>query len=439
MTERVKARWMPEEEYLMAQYESDRKINRYNELVQQLKDAVPEAEEKDATAPEVVHTRTAVPEAVSAVVADVSRNQSDGTNPVADPPHSQPNSKESVLEELANLVQRQPPSSYQAPRLWEIVKRLKSGHNVSSILDSYLRDVFHRDRVIHEWHSTNLVHVSKRKRRSDECLATCDKKIGFKCGDFAADCMAFADNLIVMASTPTGLQQQLCTLEKLLADHGMSINVNKSLTLTMLPSGRDKVTKIVDRAVYRLSGADIPVANTATCWHYLGTCFQAIGKERTAVDREVRAMLHISKGPPKPQQRLVILKYHFIPRLYHRLVLSPVTAKLLLKIGSLIHAGIRWWLVLPHEVPLGFFYAQIEHGRLGVPCICTLVPGMHVRCLERLHDSERAICQMAAHAVSQTQAQKLCTFRGHIIRTAKKGRRFWKEKLHTSADGIALK
>lgn len=753
VTERVKARWMPEEEYLMAQYEvklrkagkknlnellakhfkersfdsikSHRKINRYKELVQQLlENAVPDAGEKDATVPEVVPTSTAVPEAVNAVVADESRNRSDGTTPVADPPHSQPNSKESVLEELANLVQKQPPTSYQAPRLWEIVKRLISGHNVSSILDSYLRDVFFRDRVRYDWHPTHPVHESKRKRKRreyaqtqerfkknqsacarevldgkathqiedakslleewrtvmeapetatvssnvehvegesridpygvisaqeikaamlplnsaagpdgftarelrsvpsvvlrvllnaltlqkrlpaclrnarttfipkkegasqagdfrpitvspvlvrilhkiyatrllaaltlevrqrafvpadgcaenililaavldeakskhrplcmasvdvakafdrvslaailrgmkrkglssefvdyiqdfyetsttvltmnsetqmvhptvgvrqgdplspllfnlviDEWLATCDKKIGFRSGDFAVDCMAFADDLIVMASTPTGLQTQLCALEKFLAERGMSINVNKSLTLTMLPSGRDKVTKIVDTAVYRLSGAAIPVANTATCWRYLGIRFQAVGKERTAVDREVRAMLHnISKAPLKPQQRLTILKYHLIPRLYHRLVLGPVTAKLLLKIDSLIRAGVRRWLVLPHDVPLGFFYAQIEHGGLGVPCMRTLVPGMRARRLERLHDSESAICQTAAltnYAVSQTQqAEKLCVFRGHTIRTAKESRRFWKDKLHTSADGIALK
>lgn len=760
VTERVKARWTPEEEYLMAKSEaklrkagkrnlnellaecfkdrsfdsikSHRKINRYKELVEKLLEtvvpetvtAVPEAMQTVAAVPDATQTATAVPEADDAVIAVESRSLSGQKVPDAIPPQPQPDSRESTRKELANLVQKQPPSSYQAPRLWEIVKRLLDGHSVALQLNDYLRDVFHNDRAVTSKRPTHPAHESKRKRKRreyaqtqerfkknqgacarevldgqathdvkdskalleewrsvmeapetatvstsverveveaeidpygvisaqeikaamlplnsaagpdgftvkqlrqvpsvvlrvllnalallkrlpvclrnarttfipkkagasqagdfrpitvssvlvrmlhkiyatrllaamnfdlrqrafipadgcaenimvlataldeakskqrplcmasvdvakafdrvnlaailrgmkrkglssefvdyvqnfyetsttvltmenetllvhptvgvrqgdplspllfnlviDEWLATCDKNIKFESGDFSVDCMAFADDLVVMASTPRGLQQQLCALELFLAERGMSINASKSLTLTMLPSGRDKVTKVVETSVYRLSGVDIPVVNTATCWRYLGIRFQAVGKERTAVDKEVRTLLNnISKAPLKPQQRLVVLKYYMIPRLYHRLVLGPVTAKLLLKIDSLIRAGIRRWLVLPHDVPLGFFYARTEHGGLGVPCVRTLVPGMRMRRLAALHESESAVCRGAArrnYATSQAQqAEKLCVYRGQTVRTTKESQRFWQNKLHTSADGIALK
>lgn len=147
-------------------------------------------------------------------------------------------------------------------------------------------------------------------------------------------------HLIVMAPTPRRLQQ-LCALELFLAEHGMSINDSKSLAVAMLPSGHEKVAIVVEMSAYRLSGTDIPVVNTATCWRYPGICFQAVGKERTPVDKEARALLNnVSKAPLKPQQRLVVLKYYMIPRLYHGLVLGLVRAKPLLKIDSLICAGV---------------------------------------------------------------------------------------------------
>ncbi|KAH7959421.1 hypothetical protein HPB49_010998 [Dermacentor silvarum] len=248
----------------------------------------------------------------------------------------------------------------------------------------------------------------------EEWLTTCDKNIEFESSNFSVDCMAFDDELVIMASMPRALQKQLCTFKLFSVERGMSINASKSLT--MLPSGCGKVTKVVKTSVYRYSREDIPVVNTAIWWHYLGICFQAVRKERTAVHKEVHALLkNISKAPLKPQQRLVVLKYYMIPQLYHRLVLNPVPAKLLLKIDSLIRAGVRQWLVLPHDVPLRFFYARTEHGDSEFH-VCVLVPGMRERHLAGLQKLESAICWGTAlrnYATLQAQwAEKLCVYRG---------------------------
>lgn len=278
----------------------------------------------------------------------------------------------------------------------------------------------------------------------DEWLATCDPNIRFKGETVDVNCMAFADDIVILAATPRGLQDQLSALEQFLTARGLQVNPAKSLSLTILPSGKDKVSKIDTTHAYTINGEPIPQASSTTCWRYLGIRFNATGKERDRPGTEVKSLLEsVSKAPLKPQQRLVVLKYYLLPRLYHRLVLGPVSAKALLKLDCQVRSYVRKWLALPQDTPLGFYYAPTPEGGLGIPCVRTLIPALRVKRLKSLENSDSLLCRTVATSAhvkgSLAQAERLCTFRGCRLNGRMDSQKYWTKCLHESVDGRALK
>lgn len=88
----------------------------------------------------------------------------------------------------------------------------------------------------------------------------------------------------------------------------------------------------------------------------MGVSFQATRRSALPVAKEVAELpQRINGATLKLQQRLVILRQYLLPRLYHSLVLGPVTAKLLLRIDYSVRAATRRCLALPYDAPLGLF------------------------------------------------------------------------------------
>ncbi|KAH8030322.1 hypothetical protein HPB51_006754 [Rhipicephalus microplus] len=151
----------------------------------------------------------------------------------------------------------------------------------------------------------------------------------------------------------------------------------------------------------------------------------------------------LAKAPLKPQQRLVALRFYLIPRLVHRLVLGPVSAKMLLKLDRSIRAAVRHWLNLPHDVTLGFLYAPVPVGGLGILCLRTTIPGMRIKRLNGLLHSSHYPC--AAAATTETmikasrQTESLAHFRGEVLQSSKASAKYWTKQLHRSFDGMPLR
>lgn len=74
----------------------------------------------------------------------------------------------------------------------------------------------------------------------DEWLTTGPRWTAFCSEEFQLDVMAFADDLVIATTTPAGLQSRLDSLKDFLVDRGLEINPKKSLTLCILPSGKQK-------------------------------------------------------------------------------------------------------------------------------------------------------------------------------------------------------
>lgn len=103
--------------------------------------------------------------------------------------------------------------------------------------------------------------------------------IGFSSGNFNMDAMAFADDLIVFASTPMALQRRLDELDCYLGHRGLAMNKNKSFTLSLVPSGKEKKMKVSTDRKFQVAGVDLPKQEVSMCWKYLGVPFDPRRKE----------------------------------------------------------------------------------------------------------------------------------------------------------------
>uniref|UniRef100_L7M1A0 Putative tick transposon n=1 Tax=Rhipicephalus pulchellus TaxID=72859 RepID=L7M1A0_RHIPC len=268
--------------------------------------------------------------------------------------------------------------------------------------------------------------------------------ISFRSGGVSASAMAFADDIILTAGTPGGLQSQLDSLHTYLQERGLDVNASKSRTLTIIPSGKEKKAKIVTDRVYTIGGQPIEATTCTATWKYLGIQFQGVHATNDTVRKDLAALLHrLAKAPLKPQQRLVALRFYLIPRLIHRLVLGPTSAKMLLGLDRMIRSAVRHWINLPHDVPLGFLYAPIPVGGLGILCLRTTIPGMRIKRLKSLLHSSHYPC--AAAATTETmikasrQAERMAYFRGEELRNSKASAKYWTKMLHQSFDGTPLR
>lgn len=265
--------------------------------------------------------------------------------------------------------------------------------------------------------------------------------IGFRLGETMINAMAFADDLTLVASTRGGLQELLNQSEAYFKARGLSFNPEKSSTLSLVPSKRQKKTK-VEQQPFQIAGSDIPTLDCVASWKYLGVLFNTRGRKVPLTGELIPLLERLSAAPLKPQQRLVLLKHYLLPRFYHRGTFSHVTAKLLRRLDTCVRLRIRGWLRLPHDTPVGYFHAPVESGGLGIPALRHMLPRLKVQRMAMLRMSDVPACgdavECPALKLEEQKAMTLLTVRGRVLRTAKDVKDHWAELLHNSVDGAHL-
>ncbi|KAL1481105.1 hypothetical protein MTO96_050463 [Rhipicephalus appendiculatus] len=165
--------------------------------------------------------------------------------------------------------------------------------------------------------------------------------MSFRIGGVSASSTAFADDIILTAATPGGLQSQLDLLHDYLQERWLEVNANKCRTLTIITSGKEKSKVVTDRS-YTVGGEPIEATTCNSTWKYLGIQYRGV-VVRNDTERNHLAVLfgRLAKAPLKPQQRVVALRFRLIPRMIHRLVPGPISAKLLLDLDRVIRSALR--------------------------------------------------------------------------------------------------
>ena len=184
--------------------------------------------------------------------------------------------------------------------------------------------------------------------------------------------LAFADDLVLLADSQVGLQKNLDILIEEFGLSGLKLNVKKCSSMAI--KCHKKKWVCLSRPFLSANSQPISTLSITDTYRYLGLQTGPLGAKFTKFDQLMQLISNVSKAPPKPQQRLDILKTNIIPQLIHQLVSAPCSALLLKNLDIRIRKAVNRWLCLPNASPLGYFYAPVGAGGLGLPRLRTNIP-----------------------------------------------------------------
>ncbi|KAK2577953.1 hypothetical protein KPH14_000752 [Odynerus spinipes] len=271
----------------------------------------------------------------------------------------------------------------------------------------------------------------------DRLIRQIPPEVGVEIGGKHHNVFAFADDLIFVASTPTGLQQVLDLASTYLAKCGLNINATKSFTIAIRNVPHVKKTVVDCGTTFTCSGQKLPALRRPDEWKYLGVPFTPEGcSQGIEIEQLNTELSKLSRAPLKPQQRLFALRVMVLPSLYHLLTLGNTTLSRLKKIDRLVRRAVKGWLDLPHDVPSAYIHAKAKDGGLSIPSMRWQMPLMRLQRLKS-YTNEVAVSPYLTQEMGRAQ-RRLREGTVDIDTTAKLEQR-WANLLHASVDGQALK
>lgn len=274
----------------------------------------------------------------------------------------------------------------------------------------------------------------------DRLLRSLPSEIGCSLGTAKINALAFADDLILCASTPNGLSKLLEVTNSYLSLCGLKLNPAKCLTISIKGQPKNKRT-LVEERTFQIENNKIPFLKRSDEWRYLGVTFTPSGKTKFLPHLEVEPQLErLARAPLKPQQRLHALRTVLIARLYYKLALGNIMIGSLNKTDRIIRASVRKWLNLPKDVPIAFFHAPVDQGGLGIPAMRWQGPLLRfskinticIPSVENVVQADTFIANERDKARSRLQSGTSFLTSVELINN------YWSGRLHTSVDGAGL-
>lgn len=265
----------------------------------------------------------------------------------------------------------------------------------------------------------------------NEILIAVPQYVGFDLYGHNINVLAFADDVLLFASTKEGAQKSLDGVMESLRSFGLELAPSKCAAFSLLPSGKAKKIKVLTEQQFHIAGRDIPQLDNLDSMRYLGIHFDARGPLLSSVDLGP-SLDRITRAPLKPQQRIKILKVYLIPRFIHGLVLGRISHASLRKLDRQIRAAVRRWLRLPNDITKSFFHASNKQGGLGIMSFESSVPRLTRNRLDNLRLSTFPIVREIADGDWANQRRSWC-------RMAKVRDNDWPALLYRSVDGFELR
>ena len=200
--------------------------------------------------------------------------------------------------------------------------------------------------------------------------STLDPSLGIEVAGASLNHLAFADDIGLLTHTSVGAQSQIDRLNDHLGKCGLKIsagNSGKSASLGIDVDGKRKRWVVNPLDHLHVAGVNIPAKSIKQVHSYLGVPFSAKGPITDVAEKLQMKLNNLSRAPLKPQQLMYILRRHVIPSMYHQLVLTDCTKKLLTFLDIKIRGAVRRWLKLPKDTSNFFIHAPVVEGGLGMP------------------------------------------------------------------------
>ena len=234
----------------------------------------------------------------------------------------------------------------------------------------------------------------------DELLDILPKEVGVNIGTERFNCLAYADDLILLSESKPGMDKLLNVTKGFFDKRSMKINVKKCFSLSTTTTVKDRAPYVFKEALFKIEAQSIDATTYDTFFKYLGVHFNPHGKMKPNVQEFELMLQRLSKAPLKPQQKIELLRNNLIPKFLHRLVLGRVTKGLLKSFDSKVRTFVRETCDIPMDVPLSFFYSKTNEGGMGIPNLLYVVPKALLRRVEKLQETpDKVIDDLYNHNV----------------------------------------
>lgn len=275
----------------------------------------------------------------------------------------------------------------------------------------------------------------------DRAIKQLPAEVGYRLNGVSFNCIAYADDIILVATTKRGLQDSIDALTTCLASFGLETNHDKSSTLSLVPSGVDKKVKVIEESQFEVNGNLLKAIGVVDTWKYLGIHFTGSDKSENALSLAAD-LEKVSKAPLKPQQRLKILCMVVVPRHLHALVLGRVRKGTLEQLDLEIRRFVRKWLYFPKDIPLAYLYADIKDGGLGIPNLAQQVALIRKSRLTRFINKENNTTQIFKQSIYIKRQLEWCdkmlsNIGANVTKSMKS--LYWKDVLADMVDTNDLK
>lgn len=326
------------------------------------------------------------------------------------------------------------------------LKRALKGFGAPDILQSYLGNLYDRSTTVLDLKGKRSSEIKPQRgvrqgdplsplifnMMIDEGIRSLPGAVGYEVGSERVNALAFADDLVLVAKSREGLQSLLKAFEGFLVKRGLSINAAKSFICAIDTDGKRKRTFVCKNVEMLVGGVVMRTLGPDDTFKYLGIEFSPAGRTRVDVGALRNLIAKVKAARLKPEQKILLIKEHVIPRVTHALSLGRVTAGLLDRLDLEIRGEIKEILRLPHYAPDVALYLRVASGGLGLPRLRYSVPLQLKGRLARLQQSSSPVAREYASSeffrVEVQKVERLLQVGGETLASKIDLQRHWRDR-----------
>lgn len=197
----------------------------------------------------------------------------------------------------------------------DTIRDILDGAGVPGVMVEYIMDLYKNstttlacgDWTSHEIHPT--CGVKKGDPLSpiifnlvmDRLFKEIPTEVGVEVDGIKTNAFAFADDLVLVASSTSGLQESISKSAEYLLKCGLKVNAGKCITVSIRTVPKEKKTVIDPGIKFRCLGRTLPAVSRSSEWKYLGIPFTPEGKWiGNPLENLMKSLDTLSKAPLRP-------------------------------------------------------------------------------------------------------------------------------------------
>ena len=208
-------------------------------------------------------------------------------------------------------------------------------------------------------------------------------------------CLAFTDDLVLVATTTDGLQQLIRRTEETLKPGGLLMNPDKCRSMVLQVDRKAKKWYDNSEGTFVVDVKTTPQLQPGDPAKYLGVLVGANGRKESYGCHLEKGLQELRAGPLKSQQLGFILGQHLVPSLLHKLVLGKVYRTQLARLDRTIRCLVQASVKMPGDAADALLCSDVTRGGLGIPHFSSLVPLMKQKRLESLLNSSDPLVRIS--------------------------------------------